>query len=286
MIVAMGAPGISRRSLLGLGAGVVAAASVAGCAGLGTSSQEAPPAPPIAMRSGSFTSRFRPEEPTGWSLAVPGSTGGGPSGQLPVALFLHGTGADHRMVFDELDAGGVLARHVARGGTPFVIAAIDGGETWWHRRESGTDTQSMLVEEFLPLLAGQGFDTGRLAVFGLSMGGFGALLLASQHRVPGLRAVAAMSPAVWSLYDAGRSDNFDSAADFEANDIFALRPELEPLPKRIDCGTADNLLFSVKDYVKDLPGAHEGGFQAGGHDSGYWRSILPDVVAFLGKSLA
>ena len=238
------------------------------------------------MRSGSFTSRFRPQEPTGWSLAVPGTTDGGPSGRLPVALFLHGTGADHRMVFDELDAGGVLAQHVARGGTPFAIAAIDGGETWWHRRESGTDTQSMLVEEFLSLLAGQGVDAGRLAVFGLSMGGFGALLLASQHRVPGLRAVAAMSPAVWSLYDAGRSDNFDSAADFAANDIFALRPELEPLPKRIDCGTADNLLFSVRDYVKDLPGAHEGGFQAGGHDGGYWRSILPDVLAFLGKSLA
>ncbi len=262
------------------------AASVAGCAGLDTSGQAAPPAPPIEMRSGGFTSRFRPQEPTGWSLAVPGSTDGGPSGPLPVALFLHGTGADHRMVFDELDAGGALARHVARGGTPFAIAAIDGGETWWHRRDSGTDTQSMLVEEFVPLLARQGVDTGRLAVFGLSMGGFGALLLASQHRVPGLRAVAAMSPAVWSLYDAGRSDNFDSAADFAANDIFALRPELEPLPKRIDCGTADNLLFSVKDYVKDLPGAHEGGFQAGGHDIGYWRSILPDVLAFLGKSLA
>ncbi|MDF9750586.1 alpha/beta hydrolase-fold protein [Arthrobacter sp. ES3-54] len=282
----MGSPGFSRRRLLGLGAGAVAAASVAGCAGPDTSGQAAPPAPPIAMRSGSFTSRFRPQEPTGWSLAVPGSSGGGPSGPLPVALFLHGTGADHRMVFDELDAGGVLAGHVARGGTPFAIAAIDGGETWWHRRESGTDTQSMLVEEFVPLLARQGLDTGRLAVFGLSMGGFGALLLASQHRVPGLRAVAAMSPAVWSLYDAGRSDNFDSAADFAANDIFALRPELEALPKRIDCGTADNLLFSVQDYVKDLPGAHEGGFQAGGHDSGYWRSILPDVLTFLGKSLA
>lgn len=237
------------------------------------------------MRSGSFTSRFRPQEPTGWSLAVPGSPGDTPSVPLPVALFLHGTGADHRMVFDELDAGGVLARHVARGGTPFAIAAIDGGETWWHRRDSGTDTQSMLVEEFLPLLASQGVDTGRLAVFGLSMGGFGALLLASQHRVPGLRAVAAMSPAVWSLYDAGRSDNFDSAADFAANDIFALRPELESLPKRIDCGTADNLLFSVKDYVKDLPGAHEGAFQDGGHDSGYWRSILPEVFSFLGRNL-
>lgn len=283
MIGAMGSPGISRRSLLGLGAAAVAAASAAGCAGGTTSSH----APPLAMRTGSFTSRFRPQEPTGWSVAVPGSADGdSSSGPLPLALFLHGAHADHRMVFEDLDAGRVLAQHVARGGTPFAIAAVDGGETWWHRRSSGTDTQSMLLEEFLPLLAGQGVNTGRLAVFGLSMGGFGALLLASQHRLPGLRAVAAMSPAVWSQYDAGRSDNFDSASDFKANDIFALRPELESLPKRIDCGTADNLLFSVKDYLLGLPGEHEGGFQQGGHDSGYWRSVLPDVVAFLGRNLA
>jgi S-formylglutathione hydrolase FrmB len=246
------------------------------------------------MRIGSFTSRFGPSVPTGWSLAVPGPAGspsgppsrGGASGSLPVALFLHGTGADNRMVFDDLHADVVLARHVAGGGAPFAIAAVDGGESWWHARASGTDTQSMLLEEFLPLLAGEGLDTGRTAVFGLSMGGFGALLLASQHRTPALRAVAAMSPAVWSMYDAGRNDNFDSAEDFAANDIFALRPELELLPKRIDCGTSDNLLYSVKDYVSDLPGGHEGGFQDGGHDSGYWRSILPDVLAFLGRNLA
>jgi S-formylglutathione hydrolase FrmB len=277
-------PTLGRRRLLGLGAVAAAAASLAACAGRTPSS----PAPPVDMRSGTFRSRFRPEVPTGWSLAVPGtasSPAGGPSARLPVALFLHGTGADHQMVFDELRAGDVLARHVAGGGTPFAIAAVDGGESWWHPRASGTDTQSMLFGEFLPLLADEGLDTGRTAVFGLSMGGFGALLLASQHRVPSLRAVAAMSPAVWSLYDAGRYDNFDSAEDFAANDIFALRPELELLPKRIDCGTSDNLLYSVKDYVKDLPGQHEGGFQPGGHDDDYWRSILPDVLAFLGRNL-
>ena len=281
----MGLPGISRRRLLGLGAGAVAAASLAACAAGPASG----PGAAVSMRTGSFSSQFRPQTPTGWSLAVPeaaASPGAPEAGPLPVAVFLHGTGSGHRMVFDDLGAGEVLSQHVARGGTPFAIAAVDGDEGWWHARADGTDTQAMVVEEFIPLLAGQGLDTGRLAVFGLSMGGFGALLLASRHRLPGLRAVAAMSPAVWSLHDAGRTDNFDSAADFAANDIFALRPELELLPKRIDCGTSDNLLYSVKDYVSGLPGDHEGGFQDGGHDSGYWRSILPDVVSFLGRNLA
>lgn len=274
-------PTLGRRRLLELGAGGVTAAVLAACAPV----TDGPEASTGEVRSGSFTSRFRPDTGTNWSVALPARGANGDQRPLPVALFLHGTGADHRMVFDELRADVVLARHVAGGGTPFAIAAVDGGETWWHRRASGTDTQSMLLEEFLPLLAGEGLDSGRIAVFGLSMGGFGALLLAAQHRIPGLRAVAAMSPAVWSMYDAGRHDNFDSAEDFAANDIFALRPELEQLPKRIDCGTSDNLLYSVKDYVSGLPGEHEGGFQDGGHDSGYWRSILPDVLAFLGKNL-
>ncbi|MDQ0636001.1 S-formylglutathione hydrolase FrmB [Arthrobacter pascens] len=272
---------VSRRRLLGLGTGTAVAAALAACTDWAAPGHT----PPIDIRTGSFTSKFRPQVPTGWSVAVPGSADDNPS-PPPVALFLHGAGADNRMVFDDLHADRVLAQHLARGGTPFAIAAVDGGNTWWHRRAAGTDTQSMVMEEFLPLLADQGLDTGRIAVFGLSMGGFGALLLAAQHRIPGLRAVAAMSPAIWSLYDAGRSDNFDDAEDFAAHDIFALRPELESLPKRIDCGKGDNLLFSVQDYVKDLPGEHEGGFQDGGHDSGYWSSILPDVLSFLGRHLA
>jgi S-formylglutathione hydrolase FrmB len=275
-------PMFGRRRLLALGAGGLTAAVLSACSPV-TGAVEVSA---TEVLSGSFTSMFRPGTDTNWSVAVPARDATNDQRPLPVALFLHGTGADHRMVFDDLLADRLLAQHVARGGTPFAIAAVDGGDSWWHRRATGTDTQAMVVEEFIPLLAGQGLDTGRLAVFGLSMGGFGALLLASRHRIPAFRAVAAMSPAVWSLHDAGRADNFDSAADFAANDIFALRPELEMLPKRIDCGTTDNLLYSVKDYVSSLPGEHEGGFQDGGHEDGYWRSILPEVLSFLGRNLA
>lgn len=273
-------PTLGRRRLLELGACGAASAVLSACApvtGVET--------PTVEVRSGSFISRFRPDTETNWSVAVPALAVNSAQRPLPVALFLHGTGGNSSTAFDELRAHDVLARHIGGGGAPFAIAAADGGDLWWHRRADGTDTQSMLLEEFIPLMAAQGLDTGRLGLFGLSMGGFGVLLLASQGKLPGVRAVAAMSPAVWSQYDAGRTDVFDSAEDFEANDVFALRPRLESMPKRIDCGTDDNLLYSVRDYVKDLPGQHEGGFQPGGHSDDYWRSILPGVVSFLGTNL-
>ena len=60
--------------------------------------------------------------------------------------------------------------------------------------------------------------------------------------------------------------------------------ELEHLPKRIDCGTGDELYASVRDYVSALPGPVEGGFEPGGHDESYWRSVLPDLVSFVGRN--
>ena len=233
---------------------------------------------------GSFVSAFRPDTPTGWSIAAPGSAVSGQA--LPVVVFLHGTGSDNRFLFDDLGIQAILQRYLADGGTPFAISSVDGGDSWWHARADGTDTQSMLVAEFVPVLAGLGFDTGKLGLLGLSMGGFGVLLLASQGKLPGLKAVAAMSPAVWSDYDDGMEDAFDSMEDFQANDVFALRPQLEALPKRIDCGTDDALLPSVQDYVSGLPGHVEGGFQPGGHESEYWRLILPSILSFLGRQLA
>lgn len=202
-----------------------------------------------------------------------------------MVVFLHGLGGSHSNLLDGLAADEFLQRHLDKGRPPFAIAAVDGGDTWWHARADGSDTQTMLVKEFVPFLGDQGYDLGRIGLFGISMGGFGALLLASQGKLPGLRAVAALSPAVWRRYDQRMDSAFDSPADFAAHDVFALRPRLAAVPKRIDCGTEDELFATVTDYVSALPGRVEGGFRPGGHDLAYWRSVLPDVFAFLGRHL-
>lgn len=284
----MDASAVTRRRLLQLAGLGVGAYAVTGC----TASHPPPspwPNPPagppsVAMRGGSFVSRFRPAATTHWSIATPVLPGRSGT-DFPLALFLHGLGGNNEGIFDVLKAHEVLRRHLFIGGTPFAIVSVDGGDTWWHPRADGTDTQSMLADEFVPFLGTQGYDLGRIGLFGLSMGGFGVLLLASQARLPGIRAVAAMSPAVWDRYDKRIEGAFDSPSDFAAHDVFALRPRLAAVPKRVDCGTEDELFPWVKQYASGLPGVVEGGFRAGGHDADYWRAILPDVVSFLGRHL-
>lgn len=291
---------LTRRRLLelaGIGLGASALAACTADAAPDVTSPAAPAGPttnatparaePLTVRtsSGSFVSAYRPGVTSHWAVAAPDMPRGGAQPQLPVAVFLHGLGGSHNVLLDGLAAHEALQRHLDAGGTPFGVAAVDGGNTWWHARADGSDTQSMLVKEFVPFLGGHGFDLGRVGLFGLSMGGFGSLLLASQGRLPGLRAVAAMSPAVWDNYDSRIEGAFDGPADFAANDVFALRPRLAALPKRIDCGTGDDLATTVRAYRTGLTGDVEGGFQPGGHDDGYWRSILPEVLSFLGSNL-
>ena len=148
----------------------------------------------VSTRTGAFVLAFRPAVTTigHWRCRFRSTQTG-----CPVAIFLHGLGGSSEILLRDLEATGPYSSHLDDGGPPFAVAAVDGGDSWWHARADGSDTQSMLVKEFVPFLGEQGLDLGRVGLFGMSMGGFGALLLASQGRVSGLRAVAAMSPAIW-----------------------------------------------------------------------------------------
>ncbi|MCW2781294.1 MAG: hypothetical protein JWR35_1743 [Marmoricola sp.] len=252
--------------------------------GLNGADAPLPHASPGPRVNGSFVSRARGGVPTGWSVSYPP---GHPVGsRLPVLVSLHGAGASHTSSFDTLGLDRFLALAVAAGVAPFAIASVDGGaHSYWHRRADGSDAGAMVAEEFVPLLARRGLDTGRLGLYGWSMGGYGALLLAGQGKLA-VRAVAVSSPALFEAAGATAAGAYDDAADFDAHDVFAHPEWLSGTPLMVDCGTGDPFYQATRDYVSRLHPKPAGGFQPGAHTPGYWRRVAPAQLKFIGAQLA
>lgn len=290
---------ISRRRLLGSAGTVAGLAAVATVGvetevlpgrswayhrlGLDGPDGRVPDVEPGPSESGTFTSRARNGAECGWTIAYPP----GPHEQLPVVVVLHGKGTDHADAFSHrflaLDA--FLADAVRRGTSPFAIAAVDGGDSYWHAREDGEDSGAMVTDEFLPLLRRKGLDTSRIGLLGWSMGGFGALHLALQLGPERVAAVGLMGPALFREYDDAPPGAFDDETDFEQVTPFGRQHELDGIAVRVDCGEGDPFYGAVKDYLEGFDRRPAGGFARGDHDPGFWRRIAPAQLAFLGSAL-
>ncbi len=235
------------------------------------------------MVDGSFVSERRRTD-TGWAVSYP--PGSAEDARLPVAVALHGKGGSHRSSFgDELGLDRFLALAVSQGVPPFVIAAVDGGDTYWHRRADGTDSGAMVIDELVPLLAARGLDTSRLGLIGWSMGGYGCLHLASGAGAEAVRAVCAVSAALWTSPGDSAPGAFDDADDYAAHDVFARRSAIVERPLRVDCGAGDPFVRANRTFVDGLPVPSDGSFEPGGHDLGYWHRVAPAQLAFLGRHL-
>ncbi|MGF7234534.1 MAG: alpha/beta hydrolase [Frankia sp.] len=278
--------------LLGGGLGAVEAGILPGrrrltqaIEGCGPAGVPPPDRPGPQVRT-TFTSAARRRPVT---MVVAWPPGHGPtrttrdSDALPVCLVLHGLGgnADQTIVGMGLDR--YLAAAVRLGGPPFALAAVDGGGSYWHRRASGDDPESMIVDELRPRLSRLGLRTSRIALLGGSMGGYGALLLARRH--PSLVvAAAASSPAMWRSFSASAPGAFDSAVDFAAHRVLGT-PPAPGVSYRIDCGGADEFSGVSHTAAADLR-ATEHSYGKGCHTTGYWRRVVPAQLAFVGPALA
>lgn len=218
--------------------------------------------------------------------------GARPGDALPVCFCLPGRGGGARSVLlSPLWLADIVAEAVKRRrARPFALVAVDGGESYWHRRASGEDRLAMLLDDLLPLCAGThrlGGDAGDAALIGWSMGGYGALLAAETE--PALfTCVVAVSPAVWTSYEEmrhGAGDAFDSPTDFAAHDVIAHAHRLRGLRVRLDCGTGDGFYGYATHLAETLPEPATVVFTSGGHDLAYWRRVAPAEVAFIGSSL-
>jgi enterochelin esterase-like enzyme len=266
----------SRRALLLGGAGALLSAC-------GAEEIDRPEVPAAQLVSGSFASKQRRAQ-VGWSIAYP--RGHRPGDHLPVMVSLHGRHGDHRTTFTSLRLRTYLDQVVTAGTPPFAIASVDGGDhSYWHRRADRTDAGAMVTDEFLPLLSERGLDTDRLGLFGWSMGGYGALLLAGKEKLP-VRAIAVSSPALFTSPGATAPGAFDDPDDFRTNDVYGHPDWLRNVPLRMDCGLQDPFYAATKDLAGRISPAPAGGFITGGHTKAYWRRVAPAQLEFVGKLLA
>jgi pimeloyl-ACP methyl ester carboxylesterase len=234
--------------------------------------------------SGSFYSRSRGTT-VGYTLAYPPGHGRGSRG-LPLIVALHGFGGNHTNAMAGNPARWLALR--TRDGDairPMAIVTVDGGDLYWHRR-GRDDPMAMLVHELIPMCRRRGLD-GPLAATGISMGGYGALLLAEHH--PNLvRVVSAISPAIWTTYaeaDAANPTAFTTPADFAANDVITHAARLNGTPARIAGGANDPFHPGQLALLQALGAGTASYFGPGCHDQSFFASQEPASLEFIAAQL-
>ncbi len=258
----------TRRTVIGaaLGAALGAAGALAlgGC-GVGG----------VTTRSGRLSTSSWPGYEPRWRLAMPSRRDTAP----PLVVVLHGRGGDASTAFDQLR----LQDHVPRTG--LAIASIDGGTAYWHRRRSGSDPGATVTEDLLPVLRDQTGYAGPVAFLGWSMGGYGALLLASELGPAKVGAVVAESAALWTAPGDSAPGAFDDREDFVAHDVFRRTRVLATIPVRLDCGNADPFVRANRAFASALPSAALT-VDDGSHTTAYWRSHAAAQLDWVAARLA
>lgn len=201
----------------------------------------------------------------------------GVGGRLPTCIALHGRASTARMFLD-LGVPDLLNAAVNGGVKPFAVVAVDGGDSYWVATKPTDDPQRMLTEDMSTWLANRGFGAP-FAALGISMGGYGALNFA---RTPGLNGVAAISAAMFTSWADAKSRNaFVDEAQWEATEPLRHVADLHGTKLGVWCGEKDPFINPARQLiVKANPTV--AAIAPGGHDSAYWKRILPDVLSFVG----
>ncbi len=208
---------------------------------------------------------------------------GGSAGR-PLLVFLHGRGGNQS---SELTAQLFRALRRAGAGAPDVVFPFGGEHSYWHDRASGA-WGSYVIREIIPYaVAHLHADGRRIAIGGISMGGFGAYDLA---RLEPRRfcAVAGHSAALWPAAGDTAPGAFDDAADFARHDVIAAARRDRRLYGRahlwLDGGSADP--FHAADAALAASLRIPLHVWPGGHDSQYWNAHWGDYMRFYATSLA
>jgi enterochelin esterase-like enzyme len=232
----------------------------------------------------------------------------------PVLYLLHGYSDDETGWTQFGEAQHIADETINKGDAPAMIIVMpDAGVTFYINSADGKARyEDFFVTELIPHIEA----TYRVrakkefrAVAGLSMGGYGTMVLATKH--PDLFAAAApLSGAFWSddeianmpaerwdglfasLYGKSAPGKGRLSENWYKNSILKII-ETTPVDKLktvkyyIDCGDDDFLIkgnMNLHAAMTDKAIPHEFRVRDGGHTWTYWRTALPEVMKFAGQS--
>jgi pimeloyl-ACP methyl ester carboxylesterase len=104
-----------------------------------------------------------------------------------------------------------------------------------------------------------------------------------------VRAVAAISPAIWTSYAQARGANagaYASAAAFAANDVVTHARSLSGVPVRIAAGVDDPFYPGVRSLAAALPRGAVVSLGKGCHDDAFFASQELASLEFLAQHVA
>lgn len=232
----------------------------------------------------------------------------------PVLYLLHGYSDDETGWTQFGEAQHIADKAIESGEAPAMIIVMpDAGVSWYINSHDGkTRYEDFFVSELIPHIEANYRARAKKefrAIAGLSMGGYGTLLLATKH--PDLFSSAApLSGAVWTdteivsmpeaRWNGYMSDLFgknlqgkDRLNDHWYKNSILKIVETTPIEKLksvrfyIDCGDDDFLIkgnMALHSAMIDKGVPHEFRVRDGGHSWLYWRTALPEVLKFVGKS--
>jgi poly(3-hydroxybutyrate) depolymerase len=209
-------------------------------------------------------------------------------GHRSLLIYLHGRGGNEG-TFNEEVLRGITRLH---GHGPLVVFPAGGVHGYWHNRAEGK-WEDWVMKEVLPRVVRRyGVDPDKIAIGGISMGGFGAYDIALKN--PGkFCAVGGHSPALWFEGAETAPGAFENLADFERNNVVGTvqaNPDAFGKTKVwIDYGEED----PFRPYDEGFVAAMEGSGSSfthhtwpGGHEGSYWAAHWPDYQRWYVKQLA
>lgn len=210
-------------------------------------------------------------------------------GPFPALYLLHGLSDDHTIWHRRTS----IERYAADRG--LIVVMPDGHRSWYCNdpRPGGLAYEDHIVKDVVGFVD-RTFPTvnarGGRAIAGLSMGGYGALMLAMRHA--DMFAAACAHSAAVGLFRRPPEDRPDVAAAIEAlprrrYDCFALAKRLARSPRRLairmDCGTEDFLIERNREFHAHLDALgveHTYAEYPGEHTWAYWDTHVQETLDF------